>query len=107
MQISPEVFGLGIMGIAYALFAALLAVDDFIVRDICAREGTQYTILWLFRSYWRSRVMSFRGGFKEAAQAGCFGLYTTLFVAWIVFILAIFIVANSGLVYSRPPLMSR
>ena len=106
MQIPFETLILIAWPIATAIIIAGLATDDLIVRDVCRREGRTYSILWPLSCHWHWRIFRL-SWFKEAKEAGYFKQRTTLFIAWLCFILICIILVMGGFVSFPAPVAGK
>ena len=74
--------------IGWALFVALLAVNDRIIRHVCERESRTYSPFWMLRLYWLWRSTGV-AWFGEARSAGYLPIYATLLVLLIGLVAAV------------------
>jgi hypothetical protein len=72
------------------LMIAMVAIDDRIVRHICAKEGKTYSVLWLWNMSWHWRLFGF-DGLEEAKAAGYLKTKLVLLAMWLCLIAVMFV----------------
>ena len=94
----------GLVGVVLAI--VFIAINSSVVGHVCMREGRPFPVLWLYDTYWCSRVFS-SAWMREAQAAGHYKSLIIYFCVAFCFIAICIVLIVGGLVAPRPPLIQR
>jgi hypothetical protein len=97
MKIPFEILLIVIWPVATVFIVASLVLNDVIIRDVCRREGRNYSIFWLLGTYWHWRIFK-PGWWREAEAAGYLRAYVTVCITGAIIFIFICVLTGGGFV---------